>query len=346
MSESLDEWKIFRELGDDLKQNIRLAVVFRGSAIYVTKDDEVFGFGKNEEGFLGTGDMKPHTEHTKIEQLCGQNIQGLNFSNHSFFALSASGSVFAWGRNNHGQLGLGTKENTLIPTKIEGVLATNRVVQVACSSNHTLVLTSDREVFTFGWNKNGQLGLGHNEDQTLPIKLDFPSAGGVVTAIACLFFSSVALLDSGEVFAWGKNDYGILGQNADLKEQPVPCRVPGLEGITITRIVCGQIHALAVSSNGKVYSWGWNAHGQLGNGTKENSHRPTLIAGDFGRIKDVAAHITLHLSAAVTEADEVFVWGFNGTTNLSPTKVSFTSLDELFAKTSNEALTFRPLRLE
>ncbi|CAB3387333.1 Hypothetical predicted protein [Cloeon dipterum] len=55
-------------------------------------------------------------------------------------------------------------------------------------------------VFTFGWNKNGQLGLGHNEDQTLPIKLDFPSAGGVVTAIACLFFSSVALLDSGEHF--------------------------------------------------------------------------------------------------------------------------------------------------
>ncbi|XP_065346492.1 RCC1 and BTB domain-containing protein 2-like, partial [Cloeon dipterum] len=383
MSESLDKWKIFRELSDDLKQNIRLAVVFRGSAIYVTKDDEVFGFGKNEEGFLGTGDMKSRTEHTKIEQLCGQNIQGLNFSNHSFFALSASGSVFAWGRNNHGQLGLGTKENTLIPTKIEGISATNRVVQLACSSNHTLVLTSDREVFTFGWNKNGQLGLGHNEDQTLP------------------------------VFAWGKNDYGILGQNADVKEQNIPCQVPGLEGIAITRIVCGQIHALALSSDGNVYSWGWNAHGQLGNGTKENSHQPTLITGDFGRIKDVAAHITLHLSAAVTEADEVYdsadvVFVVEGKkihahksilimrcivfrtmflgnwiesnqreqiiehrsydaffaflkyfyTNevdpkpdltlgqdiMSPKKTAFTSLDEVFANNQNRALTFRALR--
>ncbi|XP_065334376.1 RCC1 and BTB domain-containing protein 1-like [Cloeon dipterum] len=248
-------------------------------AIYVTKDDQVFGFGENGTGFLGTGDTEPRTEHTKIEQLCGQNIQELEFSNYTFFAISATGSVYAWGRNGNGQLGLGTKQDTLFPTKIEGILATKRVVQVACSDYHTLVLTSDREVFSFGRNYFGQLGLGHSDDQILPMKLDFPAAGRVVTTIACLIYSSVALLDSGEVLAWGENEDGILGHNGDVEEQNIPRKVPGLEGITITKIVCGTNHALALSNDGKVYSWGWNKYGQLGNGTVKNSHEPTLISG-------------------------------------------------------------------
>ncbi|CAB3377164.1 Hypothetical predicted protein [Cloeon dipterum] len=348
MSDLLNKWKIFQELSDELKRNIRLAVVFDGGAIYVTKDDQVFGFGRNEFGFLGTGDKQSRTEHTKIEQLCGQNIQDLEFSSETFFAISATGSVNAWGRNDNGQLGLGTKKDTWIPIKIERNLGTKRVVQVACSDDHTLVLTSDREVFSFGRNNFGQLGLGHKDDQTVPIKLDFPATGGVVTAIACLCYSSIALLDSGELFAWGKNEAGILGQSADVKEQNIPRKVPGLEGITIKRIVCGYSHALALTNDGKVYSWGWNGSGQLGNGTKQRSHEPTLIIGNFGRIRDVAAHYNYTISAAVTEADEVFAWGrFNGMPNLIPKKTSFTSLDEVFAKIPNYcAVTFRPLRLK
>ncbi|CAB3379992.1 Hypothetical predicted protein [Cloeon dipterum] len=329
MSDLLDKWEIFQELSDELKRNIRLAVVCDGGAIYVTKDDQVFGFGRNEIGFLGTGDKQSRTEHTKIEQLCGQNIQDLQFAYLTFFAISATGSVYAWGKNDNGQLGLGTKKDTWIPTKIERNLGTKRVVQVACSSWHTLVLTSDKEVFSFGWNKYGQLGLGHSDDQTVPIKLDFPAAGRVESYLL------------GE-----KNEDGILGQSADVEEQNIPRKVPGLEGITITRIFCGYLHALALSNDGKVYSWGWNKYGQLGNGTKQRSHKPTLIFGNFGRIRDVAARYSYNVSAAVTEADEVFAWGtFNGEENLIPTKTSFTSLDEVFAKFPDYyAVTFRPLR--
>ncbi|CAB3380825.1 Hypothetical predicted protein [Cloeon dipterum] len=348
MSDTLDKWEIFKTLSDELKRKIRLAVVFRGSAIYVTKDDEVFGFGKNEEGFLGTGDNLPRTEHTKIKQLCGQNIQELQFSECTFFAISASGSVFAWGNNEYGQLGLGTTQQTLIPTKIEGILGIKRVIQVACSYFHTLALTSDREVFSFGRNNFGQLGLGHKDEQTLPVKLDFPLPGTVVTVIACLCLSSIALLDSGEVLAWGKNEDGILALNADVNEQNVPRQVPGLEGITITRIVCGANHVLALSDDGKVYSWGWNRDGQLGNGrTDEYSRQPTLISGNFGRIRDVAAHFESCVSAAVTEADEVYIWGsfFGSSQNImSPTETLIESLDEVFAKIPNRAMTFRTLR--
>ncbi|XP_065346573.1 RCC1 and BTB domain-containing protein 1-like [Cloeon dipterum] len=88
----------------------------------------------------------------------------------------------------------------------------------------------------------------------------------------------------------------------------------------------------------------------IGNGTKENSHQPTtLITGDFGRIRDVAAHTTHNFGAAVTETDEVYVWSALGSSNidpevLNPTKSPLTSLDEVFANVPNGALTFRPLR--
>ncbi|CAB3387466.1 Hypothetical predicted protein [Cloeon dipterum] len=346
MSDSLDKWKIFRKLSDELKRNIRLAVVLRDGAIYVTKDDEVFGFGKNEEGFLATGDKLPRTEHTKIEQLCGQNIQGFQFSTYTFFAISASGSVFAWGSNCYGQLGLGTKQQTLVPTKVGGTLGTKRVVQVACSGMHTLALTSDREVFSFGHNDCGQLGLVQNEDQTRPMKLDFPFSGKVVTAIACLCSSSVALLDSGEVLAWGSNNDDDIGD--DVRVLRIPRKVPGLYGIKITRIMSGANHALALSNDGKVYSWGWNKYGELGNGrTDEHCHQPTLISGNVKRvIRDVAAHYDCDLNAAITEADEVYIWGcfINGQKILLPTETTFTSLDEVFAKLPLPAVTYRPLR--
>ncbi|XP_065334621.1 RCC1 and BTB domain-containing protein 1-like [Cloeon dipterum] len=72
-----------------------------------------------------------------------------------------------------------------------------------------------------------------------------------------------------------------------------------------------------------------------------------MISGNFGRIRDLAAKYYYSVSAAVTEADEVFAWGeFNGEINIIPTKTSLTSLDEVFAKIPNDAVTFRPLRLK
>ncbi|XP_065346493.1 RCC1 and BTB domain-containing protein 2-like [Cloeon dipterum] len=132
---------------------------------------------------------------------------------------------------------------------------------------------------------------------------------------------------------------------ADVKEQNIPCQVPGLEGITIKRIICGENHALALTSEGKVYSWGWNEFGLLGNGgTNKRSHEPTLISGNIGRIRDVAAYFVSNVCAVVTEADEVYAWGnFKGQFSLRPTYTSFITLDEVFAKLPISPLTFRPL---
>ncbi|CAB3382843.1 Hypothetical predicted protein [Cloeon dipterum] len=342
MSESsLEKWRVFDSLSDDLKRNIRIAIVFGArddskNAIFVTKSDEVFGLGTNNNGCLGTGDILPHPEPKRIEILCGQKIKSIQFgcsgNNASVFAIASSGAVFAWGANTFGQLGLGSNGNVMHPTKILGHLERKKVVQVACGRWHTLALTSKGEVFTFGFNKNGKLGVGDKQHKNLPTKVDGPLAGRFVTSIACQYVGSVALLTSGEVFAWGGNQEYSLIPGYAAQNKNLPCKVSGLEGVQILHIVSGPYHALALSTEGKIYAWGDNQYGQLGNGTTDKAASPTMIP-IASRMKDVAASpYHDHPCAAMSENNEVFIWGrSNGENVLLPKLSSFSSLDEVFA---------------
>ncbi|CAB3359300.1 Hypothetical predicted protein [Cloeon dipterum] len=307
------------------------------SALYVTEDDEVFGMGENlNNGCFGTGDKVPHPEPKRIDVLCGKNIKGLEHSKepsiYAIYAISSIGSVFAWGENSQGQLGLGTRKNTLIPTKITKTLVGKKVVQVACGTNHTLALTSDGQVFAFGSNYYGQLGLSNNIDKSIPAKVDGSLAGRFVIAIACQRNASLALLDSGEVFAWGWNKNNILALKVPNNDnQNIPLDVLRLEREMFSKIVCGLYHTLALSTDKKVYAWGNNSNGQIGDGTKNRVTIPTIISSAIGGVKDIAALSCA--SAALTETNEIYIWGFHGDQDiLSPTiNYLFTTLDEVFA---------------
>ncbi|CAB3382844.1 Hypothetical predicted protein [Cloeon dipterum] len=352
---SLEKWKVFQSLDQKVKQDIRLAIVIGSdSAIYVTKGDEAFGIGMNPNGCLGTGDMEKHPEPKRIETLGGQNIQGLEFATNAHyitvFAISASGLVFAWGRNDCGQLGLGTIQDTLLPTKISGSLEGQRVVQVACGDKHTLALTSDGKIFVFGSNEKGALGLaGDIEEIWAPTILEGPLAGKVVNAIACGCYVSAAILNTGELYAWGHNGFGLVprAKNGNIE---IPLKVAEFGGVEISKIAFGVDYALALSKDGKIYAWGDNKHGQLGTGTTDSETVPKLLSNMAGRIQDIAAtHCYLHPNAAITEANEVYFWGRcgRGQNILNPLMIpGYSSLDEVYAIVPPKQATFRALRLK
>ncbi|CAB3378357.1 Hypothetical predicted protein [Cloeon dipterum] len=326
------------------KQEIRTAVVFGTegeNVIIVLKNDEVLAFGENQNGCLGAGVVGAVKELKRIENLCGQGIEGFESSwcsgKLSIFAISGSGSVFSWGDNCHGQLGLGTIQFQLfdVPTKILGCLEHKRVVQVACGYYHTLVLTSQGEVYAFGRNDNGQLGLGNAYNHLLPQRVGGLLDGQIVTSIACQSISSFALLQSGEVFSWGYNsNNGRLGFTSNSNQECSPCHVPGLDGVVISKIVCGPYFTLALSDEGKIYAWGENYDSQLGNGpTLQCLTSPTIIFAGMGRIKDIAVTMFVnHPCAAITENNQVYLWGrVNGLIFTYPMLMSFSSFDEVFA---------------
>ncbi|CAB3378358.1 Hypothetical predicted protein [Cloeon dipterum] len=336
MSKLLVKWASFGYQ----KSDIRTSVVFGTNAdnvIFVLKNDEVLAFGKNPDGCLGAGVRGEVKELKRIENLCGQGIEGFECAGYEdkfcIFAISRSGSVFSWGENGFGQLGLGTTKETKVPTKISGLLEHKKIVQVASGGGHTLALTSEGEVYAFGRNYSGQLGLGTTVDQSFPRKVGGLLDGKIVTSVACQKFSSFALQNSGEICCWGDNRNDRLGLSSSSRQECNPCLVIGLEGVVISQIVCGDHFTLALSDAGKIYSWGENGDGQLGNGTTEFVKRPTILSTEMGRVREIATTLCRsHPCAAITENNQVYIWGrVNGQIIATPMLTSHSSLEEVFA---------------
>ncbi|XP_065334397.1 RCC1 and BTB domain-containing protein 1-like [Cloeon dipterum] len=339
MSSSLAKWSIFRLLGDRFSRDIRLAMVFGnsgGEAIFVTHNDEVFSIGGNLLGCLGTGDTALHIRPKKIDELCGMNIIGFaSGHNQHVVAISSSGAIYSWGLNRFGELGLGTLIGSLIPVQIPGFLATKTVVQVECADHFTIARTSDGQVFTWGLNDCGQLGLGHTTNVTSPSKVEGMLGGRFVSTIACGQSHCMAVLDSGELFAWGGNVCGQLGLGHKFKTLR-PCKVTGLQGAKIARVACGYDFTLALSDTGVVYAWGQNDWGQLGTQTTFNDEAisPIVSATGIGRVTDISAlHYNNRPCAAVNENGNVYFWGTLPSAGpiFHPILTRFSSLIDVYA---------------
>jgi alpha-tubulin suppressor-like RCC1 family protein len=257
---------------------------------------------------------------------------------HSLALLSPSdgGGVLAWGYNNSGQLGNGTTNPSSAPAPVytQGTNgpgpALTGVVAIAAGSNHSLALKGDGSVWAWGDNYCGDLGDGTYTMRTLAVQI-FAANSGIV-AIAAGDGFTVALKSSGSVWTWGTDFEGQLGNAAyfyNLSESPVEVNGPGGTG-NLTNVVAvaagaGGNHALALESNGSVWSWGSNSNGQLGNDTEPNasaypvqvvgSHAPVGGASDpsaaslgfLGGVTEVAAGE--NNSLAVSATGVVWAWG-------------------------------------
>ncbi|XP_065336065.1 RCC1 and BTB domain-containing protein 1-like [Cloeon dipterum] len=346
----LEKWPDLRRL--DKKTSISLAIVIRSkdddslNVIFVTKDDEVYGYGVNQCGCLATGNDLPISKPVKIEALCGQKITSIECEGKScvpsLFALTSFGSVFAWGNNAKGKLGLGDARDVIkTPTEIAGNLVQKMVVQVATSETHTLALTSIGEVFAFGSNSIGQLGIWDFErkNKYLPTRVQ-GLAYRFITAVSCGYEISAFIDDTGAVYFSGAH-------NGD--DYNGPTRMFALAGIPVAKIACGLSHFLALSRDGQVYAWGEDSYGNLGpRQSRSDAQCAQLLATNMGRVTDITASgCHLHPNAAINEDGQVFIWGYcspNMAMLRRPSKINFSTLDEVYATFATPAATVRPLR--
>lgn len=348
--QEIGRWPIFSLLDEEFLTSLRIACVFGSAgneAIVVTKDDDVYALGSNSSSCLGVGDAQSCLHPRKVEALCKKNVVALACgSGPHVLAVSASGEVYTWGHNGYSQLGSGNTNQGLIPSLVSSIsgLQAKKIIQVACGSHHSLALTDDGEVYAWGYNNCGQIGLGNTNNQTLPRKINSVTIGSKkISVIACGQTSSMALSDAGELFAWGYNGNGQLGVGNNAN-QLTPCKVIGLVGTITTQIVCGYAHSLALSDAGCLYAWGANSYGQLGTGNKAHLVTPTKIALDKGRFVEVAACHYTHLSAAMTASGKVYMWGqCRSQAVTSPMETKFTKVDSIFACFASPPSMFRPL---
>uniref|UniRef100_A0AAQ4RKY3 RCC1 and BTB domain containing protein 2 n=1 Tax=Gasterosteus aculeatus aculeatus TaxID=481459 RepID=A0AAQ4RKY3_GASAC len=344
------KWPVFALLPPEELRLIRQACVFGSAAneaLYVTVNDEVFALGTNCSGCLGLGDLQSTIEPRRIDVLCGKKIVSLSYGTGPHVVITtADGEVFAWGHNGYSQLGNGTTNHGLTPALVSTNLIGKRVTEVACGSHHNIALTTDGEVFAWGYNNSGQVGSGSTVNQPTPRRVSSCLQNKVVVNIACGQLCSMAVLDNGEIYGWGYNCNGQLGLGNNGNQQ-TPCRIAALQGINIVQVACGYAHTLALTDEGMVYAWGANSYGQLGTGNKSNQALPTLINTDKERMVEVAACHTSHTSAAKTQSGQVLMWGqCRGQAVASPHLTHFSSTDDVFACFATPAVTWHLLSVD
>lgn len=234
-------------------------------------------------------------------KLSASTIPQISGGGYHCLALKLDGTVWAWGRNNFGQLGNGKhrKKNSPVPVKnLEDVIA------IAAGTWHSLELKSDGTVWTWGQNNYGQLGDGTFKNQKTPVQVK--NLTGVI-AIAGGYLHSLALKSDGTVWAWGSNWSGQLGNETIAGASEVPIQVNSLSNISA--ITCGGDHSLAIrSSDGTIWAWGNNYYEQLGNGLNTNSTPPVLVNGLSNVSKVNGGYI--HSLAQVSDGT-VWTWGNN-----------------------------------
>lgn len=266
-----------------------------GSAAATSAGMPAVSWGQNDHGQLGAIYKDPYEENpVDVEGLT--TIKAIQATESFNLALLSNGTVAAFGGNENGQLGenevKSNWERGLSHVMVKGL---TEVTAVAASNEHAMALTKSGKVYAWGANEDGEFGQGvggfeggSGVDQRIPNEV--PGLKGPVKAIAAGGASDYALLEDGEVEAWGRNDYGELGVawNEECEKvnsgaeacKPFICETGGGNQLCGTRpepvvqgaepikhvvaIAASGESAYALLENGHILSWGGNKQGALG----------------------------------------------------------------------------------
>ena len=250
--------------------------------------------------------------------------------NYTLFIDKYKKAIYSWGSNERGQLGLGDYDDRTAPQKIMFDFK-SRIILATYGHFNTFVVTVLGEIYGWGANYSGQLGLGDKMDRVIPHKLPIVD----VKSVNCGGCYTMILTKRGELFSCGYNRYGQLGLG-NFHDQP------SLQKIIIPRtlfISCGENYTMALTAT-DLYSWGENTYGQLGLGNRTRQYAPQknnlLSSLIISRI--IAISCGLDYTMILTRYGELFVCGFNCAGQLGMGNVNHFHLVEFQKLSLNEVI--------
>ena len=211
------------------------------------------GRGVAKKASTGSSEAEAYAELSGLDGMLAQVAFGAKHT----VALTHTGEVYTLGSGECGQLGHGNTSSCDQP-KLVQTLANRAVAQVACGKAHTLALTAEGDIYSWGAADDGQLGIGRTSPSFVPRYLS-ALQGTPIAMIASGAAHCAALSVYGRVFTWGEALCGQLGLGTPLRSQASPCEVPDLPDLQA--IACGEFHTVVLSAEGSVYSWGLSTRG-------------------------------------------------------------------------------------
>ena len=270
----------------------------------IKTDGTLWSWGLNDEGQLGNNTTTQQITPVQ-EFLGGTNWKQVACGDNHTAAIKTDGTLWAWGKNYHGQIGDNTDTTQVIPATTFG--GGTNWKQVECGGNHTAAIKNDGTLWSWGYNNFGQLGINTFTTPILtPVQV---STGGTNwKQVACGFTHTAAIKTNGTLWCWGRNTYGQLGNNT-TSQQIIPVQ-EFLGGTNWKQVTCGDNHVTAIKTDGTLWSWGFNGTGQVGiNNTTETICTPTQIFGAGTNWKQVAGGQAD--TAAIKTDGTLWVWGNN-----------------------------------
>jgi alpha-tubulin suppressor-like RCC1 family protein len=240
----------------------------------IKRDGTLWAWGNNHNGRLGDGTRQ--NRHRPVQIGLGiTNWDSVSAGPSHTMAIRTDGTLWGWGNNQHGQLGDNTTWERLSPVRIE--MTVTNWASVSAGPSHTMAIRTDGTLWGWGNNQHGQLGDNTTFDRRIPVRI-----GLAVTNWASVSAGerhTVAVRADGTLWAWGPNDRGQLGNGMPSSVIPQTAPLLVAPGMTANwrSVSAGSDYSTATRADGSLWAWGFNQHGQLGDGTTTQRNHPIQI---------------------------------------------------------------------
>ena len=232
-------------------------------------------------------------------QLSAQCIQKMNAGASYTVVVKSDGTLWGWGRNNYGQLGIGNTTNTAAKTQVG---TDSNWQDIYAGQYHTIGIKTDRTLWAWGKNTYGQLGNSTTSDRNTPIQIGTASWQSVSGGAD----HTVAIKTDGTLWAWGLNDRGQLGSGNTFNRSS-PFQIGS--GNNWKSVATGNDFTIALKTDGTMWSWGSNDVGQLGNGSGPDRNSPVQVGTDNNWLSVSTGNSH---SLAIKTDGTLWAWGSNG----------------------------------
>ena len=278
------------------------------TGLAVDTKGHVWGWGDNQGGELCMGNHHRHLTPVRLPFSHVTAVAGA--FDHALY--DAKGQVWACGLNSLGELGDGTTKPSSVPVKVKGLGPSAHVVFLVAAFANSGALLADGRYLDWGTNAEGQLGIGTRKPSDVPVTVPLParvrqvSQGGSAPGNG----QTLTLLTNGDLYAWGADGQGQLG-DGKTAAQSSPERITPPRGVTYRALATSGATSYGISKRWQVYSWGGGKEGQIGNGTTESSFTPVKIATCATGISATANDVVINCATSIsaTANDEVPVTG-------------------------------------
>jgi len=276
-----------------------------GDHVLFSESSNIIAWGRNVNGQVGDdSSVTPYSSPViVVGDVFNRSIVDVSASldsdgaNGTSMALTFGGQIYAWGLNDHGQLGLGD-----VTARSSATLISYDKKFIAVQSNQSSYAIDDKgDMYAWGLNTSGQLGVNDTTPRSTPTLVN----GGIKwTQVSAVYGSSVHAIDEkGHLWGWGLNASGQLGDGTNTSRS-VPKLIDGSK--PYKQVISGAFHHMALDFSGNVYCWSDNTFGQMGDGTQVTKSVPTLVLGGHNFIQVASGQ---GCKVGMTTSGALYWWG-------------------------------------